>query len=212
MNITNYPKIGIHPIIDGRKKGIREPLEETTMNIARNIARLYSQTLHYLDGSPIECVIADTCIGGVKEAANCAKKFERKNIGLSLPVTPCWCYGSETIDMNPSIPKAIWGSTAQSVPERCTWQRLWLRTTRKDYRHSVSMVATFRTSAILFLLTMYRKSCCVLYAERYQGSIRFRYRKRLPERHVDAVWTADDQHPYCRHCRRYADILERCGD
>jgi len=101
MSNPNNPKIGIRPIIDGRRKGIRESLEETTMNLARNVARLYSQTLRYPDGSPIECVIADTCIGGVKEAANCAEKFEKANVGLSLSVTPCWCYGSETIDMNP---------------------------------------------------------------------------------------------------------------
>ena len=109
MIITNYPKIGIRPIIDGRRKGIRESLEETTMNLARNVAAFYSEKLRYPDGSPVECVIADTCIGGVKEAANCAEKFEKANVGLSLSVTPCWCYGSETIDMNPLIPKAIWG-------------------------------------------------------------------------------------------------------
>ena len=116
MSKPNNPKIGIRPIIDGRRKGIRESLEETTMNLARNVARLYSQTLHYPDGSPVECVIADTCIGGVKEAADCAEKFERENVGLSLSVTPCWCYGSETIDMNPLIPKAIWGFNGTERP------------------------------------------------------------------------------------------------
>ncbi len=111
-----YPKIGIRPIIDGRRRGIRESLEETTMNLAKNVAELYSRTLHYPDGSPVECVIADTTIGGVKEAADCAAKFERENVGLSLSVTPCWCYGSETIDMNPSIPKAIWGFNGTERP------------------------------------------------------------------------------------------------
>jgi len=114
--MTNYPKIGIRPIIDGRRKGIRESLEETTMNMARNVAKFYAETLRYPDGSPVECVIADTCIGGVKEAAVCAEKFERENVGLSLSVTPCWCYGSETIDMNPSIPKAIWGFNGTERP------------------------------------------------------------------------------------------------
>jgi L-fucose isomerase len=113
---NNYPKIGIRPIIDGRRKGIRESLEETTMNMARNVAAFYSKNLRYPDGSPVECVIADTCIGGVKEAANCAVKFERENVGLSLSVTPCWCYGSETIDMNPLIPKAIWGFNGTERP------------------------------------------------------------------------------------------------
>ena len=81
MIITNYPKIGIRPIIDGRRKGIRESLEETTMNLAHNVAAFYSEKLRYPDGSPVECVIADTCIGGVKEAANCAEKFEKANVG-----------------------------------------------------------------------------------------------------------------------------------
>lgn len=112
----NYPKIGIRPIIDGRRKGIRESLEETTMNLAKSVATLYRETLHYPDGSPVECVIADTCIGGVKEAALCAEKFEREGVGLSLSVTPCWCYGSETIDMNPLIPKAIWGFNGSERP------------------------------------------------------------------------------------------------
>lgn len=113
---TNYPKIGIRPIIDGRRKGIRESLEETTMNMAKNVAQFYSENLKYPDGSPIQCIIADTCIGGVKEAAMCAEKFEKENVGLSLSVTPCWCYGSETIDMNPLIPKAIWGFNGTQRP------------------------------------------------------------------------------------------------
>ncbi|MBK5720615.1 L-fucose isomerase [Dysgonomonas sp. Marseille-P4677] len=116
MSKTNYPKIGIRPIIDGRRKGIRESLEETTMNMAKNVAKFYSDNLKYPDGSPIQCVIADTCIGGVKESADCAEKFEKENVGLSLSVTPCWCYGSETIDMNPLIPKAIWGFNGTQRP------------------------------------------------------------------------------------------------
>ena len=116
MKKTTYPKIGIRPIIDGRRHGVRESLEETTMNMARNVAEFYSGILRYPDGSPVECVIADTCIGGVKEAADCAEKFERENVGLSLSVTPCWCYGSETIDMNPLIPKAIWGFNGTQRP------------------------------------------------------------------------------------------------
>jgi len=116
MANTNYPKIGIRPIIEGRRRGIRESLEETTMGMAHNVAKFYSQSLRYPDGSPVECVIADTCIGGVKEAANCAEKFERENVGLTLSVTSCWCYGSETIDMNPLIPKAIWGFNGTQRP------------------------------------------------------------------------------------------------
>ena len=113
---NSYPKIGIRPIIDGRRDGVRESLEETTMNVARSAAKLYSENLRYPDGTPVQCVIADTCIGGVKEAAMCAEKFEKENVGLSLSVTPCWCYGSETIDMNPNIPKAIWGFNGSERP------------------------------------------------------------------------------------------------
>ncbi|WP_010420360.1 L-fucose isomerase [Anaerophaga thermohalophila] len=111
-----YPKIGIRPIIDGRRGGIRESLEETTMNLAKRVASLYRENLRYPDSRPVECVIADTCIGGVKEAAMCAEKFEKENVGLSLSVTPCWCYGSETMDMNPLIPKAVWGFNGTERP------------------------------------------------------------------------------------------------
>lgn len=116
MKKVSYPKIGIRPIIDGRRGGIRESLESTTMNMALNVAKFYTEHLRYPDGSPVKCVIADTCIGGVKEASDCAEKFERENVGLSLSVTPCWCYGSETIDMNPMIPKAIWGFNGTERP------------------------------------------------------------------------------------------------
>lgn len=112
----NYPKIGIRPIIDGRRKGIRESLEETTMAMAENVAKFYSENLKYPDGSPVQCVIADRCIGGVKEASMCAEKFANENVGLSLSITPCWCYGSETMDMNPSIPKAVWGFNGTERP------------------------------------------------------------------------------------------------
>ena len=87
---SNYPKIGIRPIIDGRRGGIRESLEETTMNLAKSAAKLYEENLRYPDGSPVQCVIADTCIGGVREAALCADKFRAEGDGLTLSVTPCW--------------------------------------------------------------------------------------------------------------------------
>lgn len=111
-----FPQIGIRPIIDGRRRGIRESLEETTMNMARHVAEFYSTHLRYPDGSHVKCVIADTCIGGVKEAAMCAEKFEKNNVGLSLSVSACWCYGAETIDMNSLIPKAIWGFNGTERP------------------------------------------------------------------------------------------------
>ncbi|HEY4206638.1 MAG TPA: L-fucose isomerase [Puia sp.] len=111
-----YPKIGIRPIIDGRLGGVRESLEETTMKMARNVAALYEKELRYPDGTPVQCVIADSCIGGVQEAASCAQKFAVSNVGVSLSVTPCWCYGSETMDMNPALPKAIWGFNGTERP------------------------------------------------------------------------------------------------
>lgn len=113
---VDYPKIGIRPIIDGRLGGVRESLEETTMAMAQNVAGFYTKELKYPNGAPVECIIADSCIGGVHEASLCAKKFEANNVGVSLSVTPCWCYGSETMDMNPDLPKAIWGFNGTERP------------------------------------------------------------------------------------------------
>jgi L-fucose/D-arabinose isomerase len=110
------PKIGIRPTIDGRRKGVRESLETQTMNMAKSAAAFITANLRYLDGSPVECVIADTCIGGVAEAAMCADKFEQEGVGATLTVTPCWCYGSETMDTNPYYPKAVWGFNGTERP------------------------------------------------------------------------------------------------
>ena len=112
----NFPKIGIRPTIDGRLGGVRESLETQTMDQAKLAANLISSTLRYPNGQPVECVIADSCIGGVAEAAACAEKFARENVGVSLTVTPCWCYGSETMDMNAQIPKAVWGFNGTERP------------------------------------------------------------------------------------------------
>lgn len=109
-------KIGIRPIIDGREKGVRESLETQTMNMARSAAALISANVKDEDGNPVECVIADGTIGGVKQASLCAEKFAREGVCATLSVTPCWCYGSETIDMDPAIPKAIWGFNGTERP------------------------------------------------------------------------------------------------
>ncbi|NKI27489.1 L-fucose isomerase [Arenibacter sp. 6A1] len=114
--IGHLPKIGIRPVIDGRLDGVRESLEEATMKMARNAAEFLENNLRHADGSKVECVISDTCIGGVAEAAASADKFSREGVGLSLTVTPCWCYGSETIDMDSEIPKAIWGFNGTERP------------------------------------------------------------------------------------------------
>ena len=114
--ITTLPKIGIRPTIDGRRKGIRESLEVQTMNMAKAAAELISSTLRYPNGKPVECIIADTTIGGVNEAAACAAKFAKENVTATLTVTPCWCYGSETMDMDPLTQKAVWGFNGTERP------------------------------------------------------------------------------------------------
>lgn len=111
----NAPRIGIRPVIDGRR-GVRDGLEQQTMNMARATAELLSSTLKRPNGKPVECVIADTTIGGFAEAAACADKFRRENVGVSITVTPCWCYGSETMDQDPLIPKAVWGFNGTERP------------------------------------------------------------------------------------------------
>jgi L-fucose isomerase len=114
--IGDMPKIGIRPTIDGRRKGVRESLEEQTMGMARATADFLTKNLRHANGLPVECVIADTCIGGVAEAAQAAAKFSREGVGASITVTPCWCYGSETMDMDPYIPKAVWGFNGTERP------------------------------------------------------------------------------------------------
>jgi L-fucose isomerase len=110
------PKIGIRPTIDARQGGVRESLEVQTMNMAQNLVNFITSTLKYSDGTPVQCVIADTTIGRVDEAAACAEKFRKEGVGATITVTPCWCYGSETIDYDSQIPKAIWGFNGTERP------------------------------------------------------------------------------------------------
>lgn len=114
--IADYPAIGIRPTIDGRMNGIRESLEDQIMNMAHAVADLISSKLRYPDGTPVKCVVADTTIGRVAETAACEKKFLENNVGVSITVTACWCYGTETIDMHPTRPKAIFGLNATERP------------------------------------------------------------------------------------------------
>ncbi len=109
-------KIGIRPTIDGRRQGVRESLEDQTMGQAKAVAKFLTENLRHANGLPVECIIADSCIGGVAEAAQAATKFAREGVGVSLTVTPCWCYGSETMDMDPNIPKAVWGFNGTERP------------------------------------------------------------------------------------------------
>ena len=113
---TPLPRVGIRPAIDGRRKGVRESLEAVTMRQARRVAALITEQVRHACGLPVECVVADTCIGGAAEAAACAEQFRRAGVGVSLTVTPCWCYGAETMDMDPLLPKAVWGFNGTERP------------------------------------------------------------------------------------------------
>ncbi len=111
-----YPRIGIRPVIDGRWGGVRESLEAQTMGMAEAAAKLISENLRYPDGTPVQCVISETTIGGGAEAAKCEDQFSKENVVATLSVTPCWCYGSETFDMNPNTIKAVWGFNGTERP------------------------------------------------------------------------------------------------
>ncbi|MGE5429229.1 MAG: L-fucose isomerase [Methylococcaceae bacterium] len=113
--IGRLPKVGIRPVIDGRERGVRGSLEVQTMNMARAAARLIEENLRFPSGEKVECVIADTTIGGVADAAFCADKFEKEGVGVSLTVTPCWCYGTEVMDSS-ALPKAVWGFNGTERP------------------------------------------------------------------------------------------------
>ncbi|MDD6734708.1 MAG: L-fucose isomerase, partial [Clostridiales bacterium] len=110
------PKIGIRPTIDGRWGGVRESLEEKTMAMAMAAKKLIEENVRYQDGTPAECVISPTTIGGGAEAAKCSEFFATQNICASLTVTPCWCYGSETMDLSPGTIKAVWGFNGTERP------------------------------------------------------------------------------------------------
>ena len=116
--IGKYPVIGIRPVIDGRRGvlGVRESLEDQTMNMAKSAAKLFTENLRYSNGEPVKVVIADTTIGRVGETAACADKFRREGVDITLTVTPCWCYGAETMDMDPLTIKAVWGFNGTERP------------------------------------------------------------------------------------------------
>ncbi|MBR5633139.1 MAG: L-fucose isomerase, partial [Clostridia bacterium] len=116
--IGSYPVIGIRPTIDGRRGPlkVRESLEDQTMAMANAAAKLITENLCYSNGEPVKVVIADTTIGRVAESAACAEKFKREGVDITLTVTPCWCYGSETMDMDPNTIKAVWGFNGTERP------------------------------------------------------------------------------------------------
>ncbi|MDO5732636.1 MAG: L-fucose isomerase [Eubacteriales bacterium] len=112
----NYPKIGIRPTIDGRWGGVRESLETQTMNMAKAAKELIESNLHYSDGQAVQCVISPCTIGGGAEASRCAEAFASENVVATLTVTPCWCYGTETMDLDPKTIKAVWGFNGTERP------------------------------------------------------------------------------------------------
>lgn len=116
--VGDYPVIGIRPTIDGRRGAlkVRESLEDQTMNMAKSAAKLFEENLKYSNGEPVKVVIADTTIGRVGEAAACAAKFKKEGVDITLTVTPCWCYGAETMDMDPMTIKAVWGFNGTERP------------------------------------------------------------------------------------------------
>ncbi|MEN8139291.1 MAG: L-fucose isomerase [Bacteroidota bacterium] len=114
--IGNLPKVGIRPVIDGRERGVRESLEEQTMAMAKAAAKLIEDNLRFPSGEKVECVISDTTIGGVAEAAMSEEKFRKEGVAVSLTVTPAWCYGTEVMDADPTLPKAVWGFNGTERP------------------------------------------------------------------------------------------------
>ncbi len=114
--IGQLPKVGIRPVIDGRERGVRESLEVQTMDMAKAAAKLIEENIRFASGDKVECVIAETTIGGVADAAACADLFKREGVGVSLTVTPCWCYGTEVMDSDPLLPKAVWGFNGTERP------------------------------------------------------------------------------------------------
>ena len=154
--IGRYPVIGIRPTIDGRRGylKVRESLEEQTMNMARSAKKLFEENLRYSNGEPVRVVISPTTIGRVAEAAECADYFAREGVEITLTVTPCWCYGAETMDMDPRTIKGYGDLMAQR--DRVLFiLHLFLQHMRKKvFLHSVSTDTMYRTvMTILFRQT-----------------------------------------------------------
>lgn len=114
--IGDLPKVGIRPVIDGRERGVRESLEAQVFTMAENAADFIEKNLRFPNGEKVQCVVADGCIGGAAEAARCAEQFRKENVQVSLTVTPCWCYGTEVMDTDPLMPKAVWGFNGTERP------------------------------------------------------------------------------------------------
>ena len=159
--MKKYPKIGIRPTIDGRQGGVRESLEDKTMNLAKAVAELISSNLKNGDGSPVECVIADSTIGRVAESAACAEKFEREGVGATITVTSCWCYGSETMDMHPHWPKAVWGFNGTERPGAVYLAAVLAGHAQKGCLHSVFTDTMYKIWMTTRFRLMWQRNYCV---------------------------------------------------
>ena len=158
-----YPVIGIRPIVDGRRGPmmLRESLEPQVWAMANAAKKLFEENLCYSNGDPVKVILADTCIGRVPEAAACADKFKKAGVDITLSVTPCWCYGSETMDMDPMTIKGVWASTVPNVPVQFISQRFLQVMRRRVFPHSASTVMRFRTltRSPIFPKTSRKNSC-----------------------------------------------------
>ena len=145
--IGDYPVIGIRPTIDGRRGvlNVRGSLEEQTMGMAQAAKKLFEENLCYTNGEPVKVIIANTTIGRVAEAAACADQFKKAGVDITLTVTPCWCYGSETMDMDPMTIKGVWGFNGTERPGAVFWLPCSPAMHRRGCRH------------LAFTVTMYRK-------------------------------------------------------
>ena len=151
-----YPKIGIRPVIDGRQFGVREDLEQQTMHMANAAKDLIESNLRYPDGTKVECVIAPTTIGGGAEAYECETFFQTQNVCATLFVTPCWCYGSETIDLNPLDHKGSLGI------QRSIWPPAWQLMHSMVCRHFRFTAMMYRIRTTLLFRQMSGKKSCAL--------------------------------------------------
>ena len=155
--VGDYPVIGIRPTIDGRRGylKVRESLEEQTMNMAKAAAKLFEENLRYSNGEPVKVIIADTTIGRVGETAACADKFRKAGVDITLTVTPCWCYGAETMDMDPNTIKGVWGFNGTERPG-AVYLASVLAT---HFRHSVFTDMMFRMRTQRISRRMLWRSC-----------------------------------------------------
>ena len=160
--IGDYPVIGIRPTIDGRRGAlkVRESLEEQTMNMAKSAAKLFEENLKYSNGEPVKVIIADTTIGRVAEAAACAEKFRKNGVSITLTVTPCWCYGAETMDMERDTIKGVWGFNGTERPGAVYLASVLATHAQKAYLRLVFTDTRCRIATTPPSPKMLVKSCC----------------------------------------------------